>query len=153
MLAMKKLLIGSTLFTAFFLSCTKDQHPEQNLYSIFGIANGGLQIPPNSSAAVASISGTYNANANRLEYNIVWTGLGGPATVVHFHSASGTTLYPINVDVKGTSGTASGGITIADSVENALLAGRLYYDIHTEAYPDGEIRGQIGLRKDTTSSN
>ena len=117
-----------------------------------GVANGSQEVPANSSTAIASLSGTYNANSNSLEYNIVWTGLSTPATAAHFHGIASAgmntaALYPINVDINGTSGSAKGQITVADSVENALLEGKMYYDIHSLIYPDGEIRGQISLSK------
>jgi len=151
---MKKLFTAAVITSLVFISCAKD-NPEENIYTVSGVANGSLQVPENSSAAVANLSGTYNANANLLKYNVVWTGLSTTATAAHFHgiAAPGITanaLYPLNVDINGLSGTASGEITVADSVENALLSGRIYYDIHSAEFPDGEIRGPVTLIQKST---
>ncbi|HLG39575.1 MAG TPA: CHRD domain-containing protein, partial [Chitinophagaceae bacterium] len=47
------------------------------------------------------------------------------------------------ITVNGVGGTISGNTIVADSVETFLLDGRIYYNIHTAAYPNGEIRGQV----------
>jgi hypothetical protein len=36
-----------------------------------------------------------------------------------------------------------GTITLTPDQGDALLAGKMYIDIHSQKYPDGEIRGQI----------
>jgi mono/diheme cytochrome c family protein len=70
------------------------------------------------------------------------------ATLAHIHSGIAGTNGPVIVNFV-QSGTdpnrwdaEAGGTLTADEV-NALLAGQLYVNVHSAAFPSGEIRGQI----------
>jgi len=102
------------------------------------------------------LSGTFDSTNNRLIYTITWSGLSGDATDAHFHGpaaagANADVLIPLRVTVNGVNGTASDTLTVADSVQSvfrtAILSGNVYYNLHTTANPDGEIRGQVGTTK------
>src|SRR4051812_10102937 len=106
------------LFSSILVSCAKNKDVQNSTYIISGNGSGLQETPPNASTGVSSLSGTYNANSNRLEYDIVWTGLSGPATAAHLHGPAlpgmpAEVLYPIDVSINGVSGRASGGITLA----------------------------------------
>lgn len=49
-----------------------------------------------------------------------------------------------------TSGTSQGTITLTAEQVSTILSGNAYVNIHTEAFPGGEIRGQILLVRGTT---
>ena len=83
------------------------------------------------------------------------TGKNGDVVVVLFRSDSPTA--PINgplaegnfaTDFKGP----MAGKTLSDLV-TAMQKGEIYVNVHTEANPNGEIRGQIGMANATTISN
>jgi hypothetical protein len=151
---MKQILIGFFLTGALFItvaitSCGDDPVVDNN-YTLSGNANGSQETPPVTTAANGTLSGTYNASTNTLQYAITWTGLSGAATAIHFHgpAVAGASASPIHdlfsqIIANGTSGSAGGSIIIADTTEAHLLNGKIYYNIHTGANPNGEIRGQV----------
>jgi len=136
--------------TGIMTSCDKDDDDvaTDQMYTVSGNASGGQEAPAVATTATGTLSGSYNATRNMLTYNISWTGLSGNISVAHFHgpALSGVTAGPIHditIGTNGITGTTSGTITIADSTETHLLAGRLYYNLHTVLNPNGEIRGQV----------
>lgn len=162
---MKINFFRKTLFSALAIAstaliitaCDKDDDDDNNdnnkTYTISGNASGDQETPAVTTNATGSLSGTYNAGTNELTYSINWTGLSGTASAAHFHgpAAAGVAadvLVPITITMDAATGTAAGTVIIVDSVENALLDGKVYYNIHTVAHPLGEIRGQVA-----TSSN
>jgi hypothetical protein len=139
---------GALLLT--FTACDKDDDDDDmdDTYTISGNASGAQEVPAVSTGANGTISGTYNARTNTLNYSISWTGLSGIASDAHFHgpAAAGVSagvLVPITVTTNGVNGSAAATITVNDAFEDALLDGKVYYNIHTVANPNGEIRGQI----------
>jgi hypothetical protein len=107
------------------------------------------QVPPNNSTARGAFilrrpptGGDYN-----LTLSLTLSGLSGPATAVHLHGpeaagASAPVLYTLPAGEFAD-------VHVALTPEQAvyLLDGRLYIDVHTEAHPDGEIRGQIPAQR------
>jgi hypothetical protein len=142
-----------TIASASFVltSCDKDDddfNDSDKTYTISGDASGAQEVPAVTTTATGSLNGTYNAKTNTLNYNISWTGLSGTASAAHFHGpanagVSADVLVPITITTNGVAGNATGSVVIVDSVETALLSGKVYYNIHTVAHPLGEIRGQI----------
>ena len=88
-----------------------------------------------------------------------YTGLTGPLTGAHVHGPadpgqSGGILFDIDAATPQADGTylwvfvPVGVNTVADIV-NAIKTGRTYINLHTAAYPNGEIRGQYGRSSGT----
>ena len=146
-----KALLASTVLASAILitSCEKDSvDDDDDMFTVSGNASGSQEVPAVATAGTATLTGTYNSDNNRLDYTINWSGISGAVTVAHFHgpAAAGVSASPvvdIIVTVNGVSGTASGSTTLTSEVESYLLAGTLYYNIHTAAHIDGEIRGQV----------
>jgi hypothetical protein len=138
-------LLASLVFT----SCDKDDDDvDDRTYTLSGSASGSQENPAVVTNGAATMTGTYNASTNRLNYTINWTGLSGAATNAHIHGpalagVNAGALTDLSITTNGVAGTLSGDVTLADSVENYLLDGKLYYNIHTAANINGEIRGQI----------
>ena len=125
-----------------------DDIDNDNSYALSGNASGSQEVPTNTTTGTATLSGTYNANTNSLNYTINWTGLSNNLSVAHFHgpAAVGVSANPmvdITIGTNGMSGSASATVTVTDAFETALLAGNIYYNLHTALYPNGEIRGQV----------
>jgi len=109
--------------------------------------NGDNQIPTavtTSNSGVAYI--TVNKSTREIRGNITNTGLDN-ATAIHIHDAfAGTngsvvTGLTINTDVSVWDIDVN---TILDSSQlSTLLAGGMYFNVHSSAFPNGEIRGQI----------
>ncbi len=145
------LIVSSVMLT----SCDKDDDFEDiddDKYTLSGNATGAQEIPSNMAAGTATLTGTFDAENNSLSYTINWTGLSNVATVAHFHGPATTTetaspMVDITIVSNGSNGSASGTVTVTDAVEVALLTGKVYYNIHTALYPDGEIRSQVAATK------
>lgn len=145
------MLIGGLFLSVLSLSCNKDDDDKKDdRYKLSGTASGAAERPnPVASNGTGTITGTYNLQNNMIEYTITWSGISGNPSAMHFHGPADVTLaagvqVPIMVPSgAGTSGTVSGTATLTDAQETDLLAGKWYYNIHTAAYPGGEIRGQV----------
>ena len=132
------------------LSCNDGNSPVDNDYILSGNANGSQEVPPVTTSATGVLTGTYNRDNNTFQYSITWTGLSGTVTAMHFHGPAvvGASAPPIHdifsqIITNGTSGSAGGSLTLHDTTEAHLLNGKLYYNIHTAANSNGEIRGQV----------
>lgn len=145
------LLATSLITCSLLVACDKDNDDlddNDDTYSLSGNASGSKEIPSNTSAGTATINGTYNARTNSLNYTINWTGVSGNLTVAHFHgpataSESAGPMLEIPIGTNGTSGSTTATVTVTDAFEAALLTGRVYYNLHTALYPNGEIRSQV----------
>ena len=145
------LLATSLITCSLLVACDKDDddiNDDDNMFTLSGSASGAKEIPANTSTGTANISGTYNRATNSLSYTINWTGLTGNVSVAHFHGpASGTEsagpMLDITIGTNGTSGSVSSTVTVTDAFETALLDGRIYYNLHTVLYPNGEVRSQV----------
>jgi hypothetical protein len=78
---------------------------------------------------------------------ISWSGLSGAPTAIHIHGGSiGRNGYPYFVLVnipKTLTGSMIFSSVFTESEEGGVGVDKYYFDIHTAAYPAGEIRGQI----------
>jgi hypothetical protein len=144
------IFFASALFasTVVITSCDKDDDDVKTTYAVSGDASGAQENPAVATSATATLSGTYNATTNKLDYTISWNGLSGAISVAHFHGPAliGVNANPISdisISANGITGTTSGSLTLADSTEAHLLNGKLYYNLHTVLNPAGEIRGQV----------
>src|SRR4051812_44252609 len=115
---------------------------------------GGQETPPNASAATGVGTFELNDAMTELTFNITFSGLSSGLTGAHFHDAppgvAGLIVRAIS-EAEGavpgiTSGVISGVWTSADAqpltpaLVSALLAGRIYFNIHSDQNPAGEIR-------------
>ncbi|MGZ8511496.1 MAG: CHRD domain-containing protein [Chitinophagaceae bacterium] len=135
-------------------ACDKDnddiKNPTGAKYAISGTASGGQEVPAVSTTAAGTLSGSYDSTSKSLIYTISWTGLSGDATMAHFHgpALAGEIAPPIEtlaIVTNGMAGSARDTITASAVLHSALMAGKVYYNIHTAANPDGEIRGHVNL--------
>jgi hypothetical protein len=103
------------------------------------------EVPPTDSMGTGSVDATYDEDSKVLSWTIEYDGLTGPATAAHFHGpadpgANAPPVVPINGDLAAP---IQGEATLTDEQYADLKAGKWYFNIHTDKYPDGEIRGQL----------
>jgi hypothetical protein len=127
-----------------------DMKPPSAKYNVSGSASGAQEVPAVTTTASGTLTGSYDTVSKSLIYSVSWTGLSGDATAAHFHgpALAGEVAPPIetlSIVTNGSAGTATDTITASSVLHVALMAGRVYYNVHTAAYPDGEIRGHVNL--------
>jgi CHRD domain len=103
------------------------------------------EVPPNPSAAIGTLDATYDTASKQLSYTANYSGLTGNATMAHFHGpADPGKNAPVLIPVQGSvASPIKGTATLTDTQAADLMAGKLYFNIHTEANRGGEIRGQV----------
>ncbi len=112
---------------------------------------GGQEVPVNASSGSGTATVTLDVDSGELNWNIEYSNLVAGTTAAHFH---GPAPIGINAGVQvgipgsptpygGTSGTLVGTATINNTQIQQLLDGLWYINIHSSAFPGGEIRGQV----------
>jgi hypothetical protein len=110
----------------------------------------GLQeTPPNASPATGYAALTLDDVTGQVTITTgTFSGLLASATAVHIHGLAGPgtpagVLIPLTIDTPGTSGTFSGGGTLAGANITGMINGQTYVNLHTSVFPGGEVRGQL----------
>jgi len=105
---------------------------------------GGEEVPPNASAGKGELSAELETTEKTLAYRATYTGLSGPAVAAHFHgpAAPGENAPPV-VMIKNPASPIGGAVLLSNDEAADLLAGKWYFNVHTQANPGGEIRGQL----------
>ena len=117
------------------------------LQSLTATLNGTSQVPTNTSTATGTATGTFNSLTNQLNLTVSFSGLSANAVAGHIHTGSAGNNGPAIISFaipNSTSGTFNYSGVLTTTQTTDLLAGNLYINIHNSAFPDGEIRGQIG---------
>ncbi|MFK7852815.1 MAG: CHRD domain-containing protein [Granulosicoccus sp.] len=117
--------------------------------SNFVIPLSGEQEAPPVGSETAMGEGNLNIDraAGTIEGSVSVSGLTGAATMAHIHQAfagiNGDVLFALTGNEDGSLWSVPDG-TVLDAGQLAALAeGALYINVHTEANPGGEVRGQI----------
>ncbi|MFZ0258321.1 MAG: CHRD domain-containing protein [Gammaproteobacteria bacterium] len=134
--------------------------------------NGFDEVPSIRSEATGSFRATLNESGNEVSYTLTYSDVATPVQFAHLHFAQrgvngGVAVWlcdnsgsaPSGVQVcPNDSGTVEGTIGTADIVGpvdqglaagdltgllRAIGAGSIYANVHSEAFPGGEIRGQL----------
>lgn len=103
---------------------------------------GGNEVPPNASTAVGSAVTVLDSATNQVSVTVVTSGLSG-GVAAHLHQALPGANGPVILPLAGgpVQWTGAGMLTAAQAA--ALQAGGVYVNVHTSAFPAGEIRGQL----------
>ena len=138
-----------------------------DIYSINNIYSGAQEVPPNSSPGTGTFIGAYNSLTNTIYYTITFNDLDSFTTAAHFHApaaagvSAGVMLAHAGFPTGVKDSFYSKSDVLHDTAEVHLLANLVYSNIHTLAFPGGEIRAQltpqlppvITCPADTTASN
>lgn len=106
--------------------------------------NGASEVPPTTSQGSGQGTFSFDTATRKLDYEITYSGLSGPATAGHIHSpaAPGSNARPA-VPFENPASPIKGSATLTEAQATELLGGLAYVNIHTAANAGGEIRGQI----------
>lgn len=100
--------------------------------------SGKEEIPANASTTTGMFNGLYDKTMKMMTYKVSITG--GSPSAMHLHKAGVGMNGDVVLEITGMSGM-TGALTSAQEAD--LLAGNLYFNAHTSAFPGGEIRGQV----------
>lgn len=131
-------VIAGILITSSSCKKTKDTN-----VTFKATINGTSETPPNASTATGTATLTFNTSTKMFDIVVTFSGI--TATASHIHKGdvgmAGSVVFgftsPITSPIKYTS-------VALDATQEADLNADLYYvNIHSAAFPGGEIRGQL----------
>lgn len=137
-------VIAYCLFAAVIIliaSCSKSKSTPDLIFK--ATLNGASETPSNASTATGDATLTFNQTTKIFTIVVNFTGI--TATAAHIHKGAvgvaGGVIFgfpsPIVSPINYTSAAL-------DSTQVADLKSDMYYvNVHSEAYPAGEIRGQL----------
>jgi len=114
--------------------------------------SGKNEVQPNDSKGAGTFTATYDTESKKLTWKGNYSGLSGPATMAHFHGPiepNWNQPHPfgdvadVTVVITPFTSPFEGSATLTDAQAAELIAGKWYVNFHTDAYPAGEIRGQV----------
>jgi len=103
---------------------------------------GSSEVPGTQSDAFAEAQFTYDSSSRALEYYVNYDGV-TPAKVDIHGPAAANENAPAVLNMQLSESPVGGTVQLTLAQGQQLLAGKMYLDIHSQKYPDGEIRGQI----------
>ncbi|MBC8156156.1 MAG: CHRD domain-containing protein [Bacteroidetes bacterium] len=143
-----KLATALSLATVFLTSCDDEpgQPPVSNVVQLRATLTGAAERPtPNNSMATGSFTGSIDTVSRVLTYTVTYSGF--TPIMGHLHritpnatNFNGGVEIPFSSLTSPISGTAT--LTTKGRVDS-LLNGFYYANLHSAAFPGGEIRGDI----------
>lgn len=115
----------------------------------FNFSLDGLQeVPPNASPASGSCTVVVDDILDNLDVSCTYLGMLGTVSAAHIHAPAPPGVNAPVILPLAPLGSPNGTINHTDlplsqTNINHILAGNAYVNIHTQAFPGGEIRGQI----------
>jgi len=107
--------------------------------------SGDQEVPPTLTGALGTGSLSLNSSSRAVSGSITIEGM--TATAAHIHQGdtgvNGPVIVPLSETSPGTWSVPAGAV-LTEVQATAFAAGGLYFNAHSAANPNGEIRGQIG---------
>jgi len=137
-------LLAISIVISGLISCGKDDPPPPNPNVTFKATMNGASEAPTPNASTATGTATLVFNTSTKIFTLTVTHTVGAPTNGHIHKAavgvSGPVIFPFSSFTSPISYTSAA----LDAAQEADLNAGLYYvNIHTAAFPAGEIRGQL----------
>ena len=109
--------------------------------------SGTEEVPPLQTTGAGTAEFSYDPATRNLKWTITYSGLTGTATMAHFHgpvAPGGKGPVVIWLSKKGSPAASpiTGQVILTPDQASQFLAGQWYVNVHTQANPGGEIRGQ-----------
>jgi hypothetical protein len=147
---MKSLFNFSAILLLFFIGVSCSNNDDDNptppptpvIVTFNATLNGGNEVPANASTATGTATGSYNKTTKILSVNVTYSGITPSMGHIHVGAAgvSGPVVFGFT-DLMSPISYTSPALTAAQETE--LLANNYYVNLHTTAFPGGEIRGQL----------
>ena len=134
-----------TLGVALLAACKKDDQPvapANNMMTISATIDNKATVPATPSTATGTLTGDYNMTTNVLNYTITYQGM--TPTMGHFHYGVPGKKGNVAIGFDDVSKSPiKGTVTLQPATADSLMAGKLYVNLHSATYKDGEIRGNV----------
>ena len=146
---MKKsyILFLASALTLSTVACSKKDDPATTATvattNLSATINGAQQVPANSSTATGAFVGVYtdNGTTKQLNYSVTYSNF--TPTLAHIHSGAPGASGKVEIPFASLVSPITGTVTLSDDQAKALLNNGLYVNMHSSAFPSGEIRGDI----------
>ncbi len=135
------LLIVPALFTVMLVAA-----PASAEIVKFEVAlSGANQVPPANTPGTGILVAEFDTDTNLLSWTVAYEAMTGPPTAAHFHGPAelgenAPVVIPLQPPLTSP---IVGQAVLTDEEASDLLAGHFYLNIHSAAFPGGEIRGQL----------
>ncbi len=137
------------LFFSIALLCLCASNANAEIF--FANLTSAQEVPSNGSIGSGYARVVLNESAMTVTWTVVFTGLSSNQSASHIHGPAAVGANAgvlINFPaVGGTAGTLTGSAAITATQIAHLRAGNGYVNIHSANFPGGEIRGQLGKRR------
>ena len=110
------------------------------------VLSGKNEKVPNNVAATGTANVTLDTTTKLVNYRILFSELSGPTKMVHIHGLrppSGGAPEVIMMRMDHPVSPVTGAVLFTDAQIAQLRHGDLYVNVHSDKYPDGEIRGWL----------
>lgn len=107
--------------------------------------SGTSEVPPVQVPASGKLTAKLDPQSHQLTYTLTYANLSAPPTAAHFHGpASPGQNAGVQLPIEPPfSSPATGTVKLSEQQQADLQAGKWYVNVHTQAHPGGEIRGQV----------
>lgn len=121
------------------------KQPSSEALSFLAKLKASSEAPPNESQGAGNVDAKFDPSSKTLSWTVTYSNLTGPASAAHFHGPAepGKNAPPVIPIKGGLTSPIKGSETLTDAQAADLKAGRWYFNIHTAAHKDGEVRGQL----------
>lgn len=109
---------------------------------------GAQQVPPVETSGSGKADLTYDPGTKVVTWTITFSGLSSPATMAHFHGPApegknGPVVMWLSKQGTPPESPITGQATLTPAQAQQFEAGDWYINVHSQAHPAGELRGQI----------
>ena len=137
----------SLAIAAFSMACAWMSASFADPVTIKVTLGGGEEVPPVQTAGSGLAEFIYDRETRTLKWTINCSGLSGPATMAHLHGPAsrgekGGVAIWLSKQGSTVESPVNGQVILTPEQAEQFVAGRWYVNIHTQANPGGEIRGQ-----------
>lgn len=149
---MFRTLVRRTVATGLALASLSSVAAAQTTLTAF--LSGAQEVPPVTTPATGFGTVVLNQAMNSITVNLNFSGLTTPMTVAHIHEAppgmNGGVRFDLGPLITLTNGGRNGSLSNATfdvtmAQAQAFLAGNMYFNVHSDQFRPGEIRGQLNV--------
>jgi hypothetical protein len=137
--------IGAVFLMAMGVAVSASSPASAEIVTFTATLSGAAQVPPAATPATGVIEARFDTVTHVFSWQVTYSGLIGAPTAAHFHGPSfiGENAG-VAVPLQGALGSPIvGSAVLTLDQASDLMAGRWYLNIHTAAFPGGEIRTQL----------